>query len=149
MGALDARGILPNLRPEGSSREDNLETRRTSTSDFNDDAVDDGLNEDESYLSGRSDEDFIESGRRPEEITAGEIQDAIIQALRNRPNLSCTLHSLTTRVLKELGVMTRGKPREAFERRTMRSVSILEKRGQIETYKAKNRRLRLLQQEMA
>ncbi|MBX3234902.1 MAG: AAA family ATPase [Nitrospiraceae bacterium] len=148
-GALDARGILPNLRPEGSSREDNLETRRTSTSDFNDDAVDDGLNEDESYLSGRSDEDFIESGRRPEEITAGEIQDAIIQALRNRPNLSCTLHSLTTRVLKELGVMTRGKPREAFERRTMRSVSILEKRGQIETYKAKNRRLRLLQQEMA
>jgi hypothetical protein len=59
------------------------------------------------------------------------------------------LHSLTARVLKEVGVLTRGKPREAFERRTMRCVGNLEKSGRVETYKAKNQRLRLVHQETA
>jgi hypothetical protein len=86
------------------------------------------------------------SGRRAEEITAEEIQDAILRALAKCPNQSCTLHSLTARVLKEVGVLTRGRPREEFERRTMRSVSFLERLGRIETYKAKNRRLRLVPQ---
>ena len=78
-----------------------------------------------------------------------EIQDAILSALAKCPNYSCTLHSLTARVLKELSVLTRGKPREAFELRTMRCVRILEKGGRIETYKAKNRRLRLVPQDTA
>jgi hypothetical protein len=54
------------------------------------------------------------------------------------------LDSLTARVLKEVGVLTRGKPREKFERRTMRCVSKLEDSGRIETYKAKNQRVKLV-----
>lgn len=97
--------------------------------------------------SNDSENDFSPSGRRAEEITAAEIQDAIFRVLSKCPNQSCTLHSLTSRVLKEVGVRTRGRPREEYERRTMRSVSILEKHGRIEIYKAKNRRLRLVSQE--
>ena len=73
-----------------------------------------------------------------------EIQDAILSALSKCPNQSCTLHSVTSRVLKEVGVLTRGNPRLEFERRVMRSVDSLEKRGRIEKYKAKNRRIRLI-----
>ncbi|WP_232420200.1 AAA domain-containing protein [Nitrosococcus watsonii] len=89
------------------------------------------------------------SGRRAEEITPSEIENAILQALWECPNQSCTLDSLTARVLKEVGVRTRGKPWKAFKRRTLQSASLLERRGRIETYKAKNQRLRLVHQETA
>jgi len=52
-------------------------------------------------------------------------------------------------VLKDVGVLTRGRLREEFEKRTMRMVSLLEKRGRIEKYKAKNNRLRLVAQKTA
>lgn len=141
-GTLEERGIFPNSQRGDLSREVELE-EEDATAD--DDCVDD----DENYSSDGSESNFMPSGRRAEEVTAAEIQDAIFQALSKCPNHSCTLHSLTARVLKEVGVLTRGKPREAFERRTMRCVSILEKGGRIETYKAKNRRLRLVHQETA
>ena len=105
---------------------------------------DDGAYEDEDYSSPESQTDFNPSGRRAEEITALEIQDAILSALSKCPNQSCTLHSVTSRVLKEVGVLTRGNPRAEFERRVMRSVDALEKRGRIAKYKAKNRRIRLI-----
>ena len=91
--------------------------------------------------------DFHPSGRRAEGISAAEIRDAIVTALSKCPNQSCTVHSLTSRVLKEVGVLTRGNPRLEFERRVMRSVNVLEKGERVEKYKAKNRRVRLLQLE--
>ncbi len=126
-----------------------MEAEERRTSDVDASADGNGKDEDESYSSYDSESDITLSGRRADEITAAEIQDAILQALSKRPNHSCTLHSLTARVLKEVGVLTRGKPREEFERRTMRCVSNLEKSGRVETYKAKNRRLRLVPQETA
>lgn len=105
---------------------------------------DDSVYDDEEGSGNDSDGSYSPSGRRAEEITATEIQNAIVSALSKCPNQSCTLHSLTARVFKEVGVLTRGKPREAFKRRTMRCVSNLEKSGRVETYKAKNRRLRLV-----
>lgn len=146
---LEERDISPNSQRVDPAREDDSEDEEMGTSDSDATADDDDAENDYDHTSDGSRSDFIASGRRAEEITAGEIQDAILQALAKCPNYSCTLHSLATRVLKELGVLTRGKPREAFERRTIQSVSILEKRGRIETYKAKNRRLRLLSQETA
>jgi very-short-patch-repair endonuclease len=92
-------------------------------------------------------DDFRPSGRRAEEISATEIQDAILRALSKCPNQSCTLHSLTSRVLKEVGVLTRGNPRMEFERRVMRNLNVLWKRERVEKYKAKNRRVRLTRQE--
>jgi len=147
--ALEERCIFPksecvDLTSEVDWREQDW---NSSDSDAADD--DDILDDDKNYSSDDSGNDFMPSGRRAEEITAEEIQDAILRALAKCPNQSCTLHSLTARVLKEVGVLTRGRPREKFERRTMRSVSVLERLGRIETYKAKNRRLRLVPQETA
>lgn len=143
-GALEERGISPNLPDREPAHEDNSEKGDWGTSQMDNAANDDCLDDEDNFPSESSSTDFTPSGRKSEDITPGEIQEAIILALGKCPNQSCTLHSLTARVLKELGVSTRGKPREAFEKRTMRSVSILETRGRIETYKAKNRRLRLL-----
>lgn len=148
-GLLEDRGISPKSQRADSSGEVNLDGKGWHASDIDSTAHGDGEDEDENYSSDDSESDFTQSGRRVEEITATEIQDAILQALSKCPNHSCTLHSLTARVLKEVGVLTRGKPREAFERRTMRCVSNLEKLGRVETYKAKNRRLRLVPQQTA
>ncbi len=147
--ALEDRDIFPGSRCGNAPPKDDLNEK--SFDEFNGDIAedDDGAYDDEDDSSDNSGNDVSPSGRRPEEITAAEIQDAILRVLARCPNQSCTLHSLTSRVLKKVGVLTRGKPREEFERRTMRSVSILEKRGHIETYKAKNRRLRRISKETA
>ena len=86
------------------------------------------------------------NGRRPEDVPAAEVQEMIVKALAKCPNTSCTEHSITSRVLKELGIITRGQPYADFERRVMRSVAVLAMRGQLERYKAKNKRLRLLKE---
>jgi very-short-patch-repair endonuclease len=142
--ALEERHISPNSqRVNPFPDKDPKEGAPDMTATVGEESLDD----DETFSADESASDFMASSRRTEDISSDEIQNAILQALEKCPNYSCTLHSLTARVLKELGVLTRGKPRETFERRTVRAVSILEKRGLIETYKAKNRRLRLLQHE--
>ena len=82
--------------------------------------------------------------RRPEDRPPLDIQNAIMKMLQKCPNHTCTLKSLTSRVLKELGVLARGNPRLEFEKRVMRNLSALKRKGLIEEYKAKNRRIRLL-----
>ncbi|MFH0728681.1 MAG: AAA domain-containing protein [Pseudomonadota bacterium] len=89
-------------------------------------------------------DDVISSGRRADQVSTAEIQDAILQLLSKCPNQSCTLNSLTSRVLKEVNVLTRGNPILEFERRVMRSVDVLDRHERIEKYKAKNRRIRLV-----
>ena len=136
--ALEDRGIFArarceNVTPEDHSEEDNF-------NEYDDDTAED----DEDYSSADSENDGSPSVRQVGEIASVEIQNAILFALAKCPNQSCTLQSLTSRVLKVVGVLTREKPRLEFERRVMRSVDSLEKRGQIEKYKAKNRRIRLI-----
>lgn len=84
------------------------------------------------------------SGRHVEDVTQSEIDNAIIQILAECANHSCTIKSMTGRVLKHLGILTRGNPREAFDRRVKRCIGILEREGRIERYKAKNQRVKLL-----
>lgn len=80
--------------------------------------------------------------RRPEEMPPLDIQNAILHSLQKCANHSCTLKSLTSRVLKELGVLTRGNPRLEFEKRVMRNLGALKRKGLVEEYKAKNKRIR-------
>jgi len=96
------------------------------------------LPEDSVAVGGRS-------SRRSEGVSSSGIQEAILHALKKCPNYSCTLHSLTARVLKELGVITRGNPRLAFAKRVMRGLNILEGRELVEKYRAKNKRVRIVQ----
>ena len=137
--ALEETGIFPGTAGE------HQESELDEDEDDYDEAKDDG---EESDLVSPSADNFVGadsySVRRAEEVAMSEIQDAILQALAKCPNQSCTIHSMTSRVLKELGIVTRGNPRTEFERRVMRSLGILERRELIERYKAKNRRVRLL-----
>ncbi|HOV90472.1 MAG TPA: AAA domain-containing protein [Syntrophorhabdaceae bacterium] len=144
---LEERGIFPNPRRTDPSGKVGFEGDEWRASDTDDASDEDGEEENENYPLEDAESDFTLSGRRAEEIIAAEIEDAILRVLSKCPNHSCTLHSLTARVLKEVSVLTRGKPREAFERRTMLCVNNLEKSGRVETYKAKNRRLRLVSQQ--
>lgn len=145
-GALEERGIFAGSRCGNAPPEKDLvdDTANEFNGNTAEDEDDDGVPDDEDFSSGDLDDGFSPSGRRAEEIAATEIQAAILSALSKCPNQSCTLHSLTARVLKEVGVLTRGNPRLEFERRVVRSVDSLEKRGRIEKYKAKNRRIRLI-----
>lgn len=142
--ALDDRGIFAGSRCGNTPPEDNLEEEDFEEDDDDTAEDDDGAYDEEESSSDDSGNDFGQSGRRADEIPSTEIQDVILSVLSKCPNHSCTLHSLTSRVLKEVGVLTRGNPRVEFERRVMQSVDILEKRERIEKYKAKNRRIRLI-----
>ena len=92
-------------------------------------------------------EDLSEDKQRPETISARTIRGAILATLEKCPNNTCTVKSITSRVLKELGIITRGNPRLEFERRVTRNIGLLTQEGHIEEYKAKNKRLRLLKHE--
>jgi hypothetical protein len=105
-------------------------------------------NEDDELTAGEDDKSIKHqdvNDRRPEEIPAAEIQISILAALSKCPNKTCTQHSITSRVLKELGIITRGQPFAEFERRVLRSLGVLEARNRLARYKAKNKRLRLIE----
>jgi Superfamily I DNA and RNA helicases and helicase subunits len=138
--ALEERDIFPMSSVGFGSRPIGEEGCEELDCDVAED--DDSIDEDKDSLF----HDFSPSGRRATEISTTEIHDAIVRALSKCPNQSCTVHSLTSRVLKEVGVLTRGNPRMEFESRVMRNVNVLEKRERVERYKAKNRRVRLVQQ---
>jgi very-short-patch-repair endonuclease len=143
---LEKRGIFPSAKCTKPPGVGSLEGEERRTSDI-DDAADsdhDDVEANENIFSEGAEYDSAKSSRRAEEITKSEIQNAILKALSKCPNHSCTLHSLTRRVLREVGVFSRGKPREEFEKRTMRCVSNLEKAGRVERYTAKNQRLKLV-----
>ena len=67
--------------------------------------------------------------------------------LRECSNHTCTRKSITGRVLKQLGIRTRGKPRAEFEKRVMLNIGAMKRKGSVEEYMAKNRRIRLLTQQ--
>jgi very-short-patch-repair endonuclease len=86
----------------------------------------------------------IRGKQRPETLSARTIQQAIVAALEKCPNRTCTAKSITSRTLKELGVVTRGNPRAEFDKRVKRNVWTLKNMEILEEYMAKNKRLRLL-----
>lgn len=92
-------------------------------------------------------EGLVSSGGRAEDITAAEIEVAIVSGLTQCLNQSCTVQSLTSRVLKEAGVLTRGKPRIDFQKRVMRCLTALERRESVEKYRAKNERVRIVRRD--
>ncbi|WP_347988113.1 AAA domain-containing protein [Methylomonas sp. AM2-LC] len=90
-------------------------------------------------------EEVIESAdhRILDIIELSEIQQTILNVLTNCPNQSCTIESIPTRVLKDLGIITRGKPRIDFEKKVSKALGTLIRKNKVEKYKAKNERIRL------
>lgn len=96
-------------------------------------------------LADDSIEGAIESSdhRKLETVETAAIQQTILNVLANCPNQSCTLDSIVTRVLKDLGIIKRGKPRMEFEKNVSKSLGILIRKNKVEKYKSKNMRIRL------
>ncbi len=141
---LEERGIHPKLRADQALNECDADRKHDDTRGADSVPGCDEPGAAESSLLENGGSDSPTSSRRVEDITAIEIEMAVLQALSKCSNYTCTVRSITARVLREIDVSTRGRPREAFERRTMRCVSNLERNGQIQTYKSKNQRLRLV-----
>ncbi len=77
-------------------------------------------------------------------IKSSDIRNLIIKVLKDRPNSSCIKDVLPGLILKDLDIISRGKPREEFSRKVHQAVRHLERAKTIETYKSKNVRLRLI-----
>lgn len=84
-----------------------------------------------------------EANRKLLTIELPEIQQTILNVLANCPNQSCTTDSITTRVLKDLGINTRGKPRNEFHKKVSKALGTLIRKNKVENYKSKNERIRL------
>ena len=82
--------------------------------------------------------------RHVSEVTAQDIQSAILFVLENRPKNSIAIKALTREVCQALGIRTRGNPWQEFDRKVRRSVGVLKRKEKIEQYKSKNERIRLI-----
>lgn len=142
---LEERGIVPggttahvsetSEEHNGNDEPDESDSDKTEERD---------VDQDDSEPSSSEGTVHVQSSRRSEDVSPTEISDAIVRALKKCPNQSCTLHSLTRRVLKEVSVLTSGKPRTKFEKRVIRMVNSLDDENMVEKYRAKNQRVRLL-----
>jgi len=146
--ALEERGILPVTR-KGYQESEIKEDEKDNEVDDKDKEIalsSPSADEEEPQQLPIKLSDNIDSHpvTHAEDVTMEEIQNAILLALSKCSNQSCTISSMTSRVLKELEIRTRGNPFEKFERRVKHCLDILEDQKLIEKYKAKNRRVRLL-----
>lgn len=133
------------LYPESTSRENGQTDRQTGEPEFST-----GTATHESMAGSeieRPDHSLDWSYFRQQGTTnfsSETIQNAVIAVLHGCPNRTCTLKSLTSRVLSHLSIRTRGKPRNNFESCLMRNVDAMKQKGLVEEYESKNKRLRLL-----
>jgi very-short-patch-repair endonuclease len=73
-----------------------------------------------------------------------QLWQLVIEALKTRPNYSCVKDALPGFVLKQLHIISRGKPREEFSRKVNKVVRFMEKEAVIRVYKSKNIRVQLI-----
>jgi len=71
------------------------------------------------------------------------LRDAIIAALKSRPNQSCVKSSVVKYLLQYLEIISRGKPREAFAYKTDQVLHKMDKAGVLKIYTATNERVKL------
>jgi len=73
-----------------------------------------------------------------------QLRELIIETLKTPPNYSCVKNTLHGFVLKQLHVISRGKPREEFSRKVNKVLRFMEKKSIIRIYKSKNIRVQLI-----
>jgi very-short-patch-repair endonuclease len=73
-----------------------------------------------------------------------QLWQLVIEALKTRTNYSCVKDALPGFVLKQLHIISRGKPREEFSRKVNKVVRFMEKEAVIRVYKSKNIRVQLI-----
>lgn len=147
---LEARGILPHCNdqqeveipsPEDSSSE--LHKQPEETNDHSEETNDSPSNP--TKASSPSTVEVPSNSQKPklQDLTAPEIQTALLTALNKCPNRSCTLKAIPKNTLKELGIITRGNPLSQFIKRLNSNIRAMETAGKVELYKATNERIRI------
>lgn len=76
-------------------------------------------------------------------LKPAELSHLIIEAIKSRPNHSCVRSALTTIILRNCHLKTRGGPRKQFQRKVESRVAAMIREGQLVAYKSKNERLKL------
>jgi len=67
----------------------------------------------------------------------------IIEILKARPNNSCVRENMSTYILKEWNIRTRGTPRDAFAMKVDDQIAIMARKGYLITYRSVNDRIKL------
>jgi hypothetical protein len=147
---LEARGILPhcNDQPEAEipSSEDSSSEPHQQPEQSNEHSEE--TNDSPSSATEASSSSTVEVSstvQKPklQDLTAPEIQTALLTALNKCPNRSCTLKAIPKNTLKELGIITRGNPLAKFTTRLHSNIRAMEAAGKVELYKATNERIRI------
>jgi very-short-patch-repair endonuclease len=68
---------------------------------------------------------------------------AIIQILEQRPKFSSVREKVSTYILKQWNIRSRGNPREQFAKRVDEQIAIMGRKGHVIIYKSKNIRVKL------
>lgn len=146
---LEEREIFPEMRSRTKPRvesplSDSQETDDDDVEFQEENDIDDDNDDDDDELTSNVGGNPPTRDQNNNGIGSSEIYQTIKKALNKCPNLTCTEKSITARVLKELGIRTRGHPRRVFERSVMHVLNQMEKDQIVERYKSKNKRIRLL-----
>jgi hypothetical protein len=102
-------------------------------------------------LTSTSSGEGIKSGRfkKPTNIQEAmsleysQLTKQVAKVVRSRPNASCVREKVPTYLLKEWGVKSRGRPREAFCDHVDRTLTTMAEEGALILYRARNERVRL------
>lgn len=78
------------------------------------------------------------------ELSNKDLENSVVNILLNSPNNTCMIDGVSTKILKELEVRTRGNPRKQFDKKVKQAISSLARKGKIYKYKAKNERIGLV-----
>jgi len=91
----------------------------------------------------------LQNSSRPKNIQEAlsmkpaQLKTIIIDILAARPNKSCVKDALPRLVLKNLQLISRGRPRDQFRRKINKSLKYLESKAVIRIYQCKNIRVKL------
>ena len=145
---LEERSILPNSRLAEIPTDDSLtdvESTDVESTDVESTDVEstDVESTDGAQISRNDREANSPRTRNVADVTNKEIREAILTYLSSCPNYSCKVDNLPTHVLRELGIITRGKPRVEFGKKVNRAVSVLERQNKVRKYRATNERIKL------
>ncbi len=146
---LNYLGIKPILANAESDKSPNDLGTDTDTSDSSSEnksekSKQDNFKKTESDKSNKNKFHRISNIKEALSMKPSQLREEIIDVLKKRPNNSCVKDALTGLVLKQLGILSRGKPREQFGRKINQVLNYMENRKIIKTYKAKNVRIRLV-----
>jgi very-short-patch-repair endonuclease len=147
---LEARGILPHCNKQEEEEIPSPEKSQSDPGEQPEQANDhsEETNDSPSDPSEASSSSTVEvpsNSQKPklQDLTAPEIQTALLTALNKCPNRSCTLKSAPKNTLKELEIITRGNPLAKFTKRLHSNIRAMEAAGKVELYKATNERIRI------